>query len=74
MTDTSPAHLTTPPMDDKGRLSPEHMTERALLVELVTNLRVVVDVVDEFSDSPMVKGLMGGGNPLAALTAGMVRG
>lgn len=67
MTDTAPAHIVESPMDAKGRLSPEHMTDRALLVELVTHMRVLNDTVEEFSESPMVKSMTSGGSPLAAL-------
>lgn len=53
--------------DDKGRPLPDNMTDRELLVELVTNMRAVGDAVGELAESPMVKALQSGQNPLMAM-------
>lgn len=53
--------------DAKGRPHPSLMSDSDMLAELVVHLRAVADVVEELSDSPMVKALQGGGNPLLAM-------
>ncbi len=75
MTDTSPEapHAVTMPTveyDEKGRPEPVYMTDRELLLELVAHLRTLADTVTELSDSPMVRALQGGGNPLLAMMRG----
>ena len=53
--------------DAKGRPHPDTMSDRDLLVELVVNMRAVADAVDGLADSPMVRAMMSGSNPLAAM-------
>ena len=47
-------------VDEKGRQVPESMTDRALLVELVTSMRTVGDAVEKFSESVS-------GNPMLSM-------
>lgn len=56
-----------PTHDAKGRPLPHTMSDRDMLVEVLYHLRTVADTVEELSDSPMVRALQGGGNPLMAM-------
>ena len=70
MTDTSTALEPVedvPTHDEKGRPFPAHMSERDMLTELLLHMRQIADVVEDLSDSPMVKALQGGGSPLMAM-------
>ncbi len=46
------------------------MSDRELLEEVVTHLRTVSDVVEAFSESPMIQAIADGQNPLAILMGG----
>lgn len=58
---------TARPTDDKGRPLVESMDNTEMLRELTTNMRAVADAIDGLSDSPMVKAMMSGSNPLMAM-------
>lgn len=46
------------------------MSDRELLEEMVHNQRTVTDIVEELAESPMVKQLSQGGNPIMAMMRG----
>lgn len=50
-------------LDDKGRPALHTLSERALLVEMVTTLRHIVDGIEHLSEqaksNPMMRGLLG---------------
>lgn len=69
MTDT-PFTDTTGVTDEKGRRLPDDMTDRELLTELVVNMRAIADAVDGLAESPMVRAMMNGSNPLTAMIGG----
>jgi hypothetical protein len=52
-----------PPRDDKGREMPEYMTDRALLVEIVTAMRGIQDGLESFMEAaqsnPVLKTMFG---------------
>lgn len=45
----------------------EGMSDREILVEILTNMRTVRDVVSELEKSPMIAALKSGQNPLMAM-------
>ena len=55
------------PRDKKERVSPEHMSDHELLVETVTHLREVADAIEELAESPMIRALKAGQNPIMAM-------
>jgi hypothetical protein len=57
----------TAPVDSKGRVAVDALSDRSLLEEIATNLRTIVDTVDELSQSPMLASLRSGSNPLMAM-------
>lgn len=55
------------PTDDRGRVQAAYCTDRELLIEMVTHMRVVSDVVSQLGESPAVAAMMGGSNPMMAM-------
>ena len=55
--------MASTPVVDKGRVDPEEMTDRELLIECVRNQRQMLDTVQSFVDSmqknPMLKMMAG---------------
>lgn len=56
-----------PDTDHKGRPIPDIMSDRDILVEILAHMRTIADVVEEMSDSPMVRAMQSGGNPFMAM-------
>lgn len=52
-----------PTVDSKGRMNPEAMSDRELLIEAVTTMRATQDLVTEFiaamEKNPMLKSMAG---------------
>lgn len=57
-------------MDNEARKMTADMSDRELLIELVEGQRVMVDAVNALSESPMVKAMANGSNPLMAMMRG----
>lgn len=55
------------PTDDKDRVLVDHMSTDEMLREVVTQLRVVEDVLDALGESPAISAMMQGGNPMMAM-------
>lgn len=55
------------PTDDMGRPAVSSMTDRALLEEIVFNMRATVDAVSALEQLPIVKAMQNGENPLLAM-------
>jgi hypothetical protein len=49
------------------RTNIDSMTDREILVEILTHMRDVEDAIEALSESPMVAAIMSGGNPLMAM-------
>lgn len=58
--------------DVKGRPNPYLMPDHDLILELVITMRALQDTMDEVTDSPMIKTMMGGsgGNIMSLLGGG----
>lgn len=54
-------------VDDKGRVVVQECTDRELLCEVASNLRVVADVISQLGESPAIAAMMDGGNPMMAM-------
>lgn len=53
--------------DDHGRFEVGQMNDRELAEETVLLLRSIVDLVNEFTASPMMKAMASGKNPIMAM-------
>jgi hypothetical protein len=51
------------PTDDKGRPMPEVLSDRELLVEIATHLRVMYDAITALGSNPMLAAFMPPGLP-----------
>lgn len=56
-------------VDAKGRPRPETMTDRDLLVEVVTAMREVGDALAELSETPMMKAMSSGSGLMGLMRA-----
>lgn len=68
--DTTPELVSAPDergRDARGRVVPQHMTDRALLIECVVTMRQVADTLDAIQELPMFKAMSAGQNPLLAM-------
>jgi hypothetical protein len=58
------------PKDEAGRVFIAHLSDREVAEETLAHLRSVADAIAELSDTPMMKAMRGGGNPLMAMMRG----
>lgn len=56
-----------PESDEKGRPLIENMSDREILVELITGQRQLADALEQLEQSPMMRAMLSGQNPLMAM-------
>lgn len=61
--DTVDSDTRTVPVDNKGRPMPEFLSDRELLIEMCTHMRVMFDAITALGSNPMLAAFMPPGIP-----------